>query len=158
MRCCRMNKEVCLDNPKSAVLPVAALFWGRAGVIPFAVLASALLFGTSDVSTFARQLIVPYGAIILTFMGGIHWGLAMCRCEIGTWPFTIGVCPSLVAVLALVLPYQLAVLTLGIGFIALLVVDFLIVARDYLPNWYGRMRLQLTLAVVVCLAAAGFAA
>ena len=151
-----MNKEIHRDNASRAVPPVAALFWGWAGVIPFAVLASVPLFASSDVLTSARGLVVPYGAIILTFMGGVHWGLALCRSNIGTWPFTIGVLPSLVAVLALVLPYQIAVLALGTGFTALLVVDFLIVARGYLPGWYGRLRFQLTLAVLVCLAAAGF--
>ena len=138
--------------------PHLTLAWGWAGVVPFILLSWASVQSDLGLAGFATTTLVPYGAIILTFMGGIHWGLAMDRGEHAGKLFNTGILPSLLAVAAIVLPYRSALFVLVLGFIGLLVLDRRLVRESIVPAWYGRLRLQLTAAVVTCLGVAGLAA
>ena len=87
-------------------LPPGLVALGYAGVLPFVacVLAVALLEGEGR--AFAVRALVAYGAVILSFLGAVHWGLllrqpgaaARVRLAIG------GVLPSLAGWVALLLP------------------------------------------------------
>jgi len=66
------------SNPASLMRPpvlVAALGYG--GLIPFVGLAAFVMFGPADAMAFARGLLIAYGAVILSFVGALHWGFAM---------------------------------------------------------------------------------
>ena len=139
-------------------IPEMAIFWGWAGVVPFALLTGTAISLPADVVGKALQMLVAYGAIILTFMGGVHWGIAMKDGEGRAWLYTTGILPSLVAVLAIALPSKPAIVTLAIGFAGLLVYDIQLVRHGHAPKWYARLRLQLTLAVIACLTVAGLTA
>ena len=143
------------ESVRQTTVPSQALLWGWAGVLPFAMAAGAIGFADAEVAQVAAQILVPYGAIILTFMGGAHWGIATRHAVDHAWLYTTGILPSLVAVVAISLPLQPAIATLAAGLVALLVGDLVLVGCRLLPAWYGRMRTQLTIAVLVCLAVAG---
>lgn len=85
------------------VAPAARLL-GLAGLLPFFTLAVLSLSGEG----WARTALLMYGATILAFLGAVHWGAAMraSGAEAGwDWPrFGLGVVPSLVAWVALLLP------------------------------------------------------
>ena len=147
-----------LEPVRQTTVPSQALLWGWAGVLPFAMAAGAIGFAGTDVAQVAAQILVPYGAIILTFMGGAHWGIATRQSADYAWLYTTGILPSLVAVVAISLPLLPAIAVLAVGLVALLLGDLVLVRRDLLPAWYGRLRTQLTVAVLVCLAVAGFTA
>ena len=136
--------------------PPLTLAWGWAGVVPFTLLCWASLQSDPGLSGVAATTLVPYGAIILTFMGGIHWGLAIDRVEHAGKLFNTGILPSLFAVAAIVLPYKIALFVLVLGFIGLLVFDLRLVHLNIAPAWYGRLRQQLTAVVVACLVVAGW--
>ena len=139
-------------------IPGIALAWGWAGVIPFTALAGLTALAEPHIQAFALQILVPYSAIILTFMGGVHWGIIISRIQNGMYLYTTGIMPSLAAVLAILVPLDFAIAVLGVGFLALLLCDLWLVRTAVLPKWYGKLRIQLTLAVIVCLAVAGFTA
>ena len=57
--------------------PTLAWALGLAGLIPF-VLGSALQwYGPPGWRMLAGMALLSYGAVIVSFLGGIHWGLAM---------------------------------------------------------------------------------
>ncbi|MCX6023659.1 MAG: DUF3429 domain-containing protein, partial [Chloroflexi bacterium] len=64
------------NSPTS--IPGAALLLGLAGLIPFLGGAAALWAMLPGVAPErGLQLIIAYGAIILSFLGGIRWGTAI---------------------------------------------------------------------------------
>lgn len=118
---------------------------GYAGLIPFAVLAAALWLGPQEHLSFVRLALLSYGATIASFLGAIHWGLAMR--DVGARrvaPYVWGVLPSLVAWGALLAPPVVGLLVMAM----LLVVCFGVDRRTYpgygLSHWLP-MRLVLTL-------------
>jgi hypothetical protein len=49
---------------------------GHAGLIPFVLLALLLWLLTGELQTFVSIALAGYGALIVSFLGGIHWGIA----------------------------------------------------------------------------------
>ena len=143
-------------------IPRAALILGWAGVLPFAALALGALLDLALPVAQPRQALISYGAIILSFMGGVQWGLVTApRVAIagrdGRNRFGISVLPALWAWFCLLaLPPAAALLGLAAGFAALLAYDLHTVRTGYASLWYRPLRIQLTVAVVFLLLAALF--
>ena len=139
--------------------PQAPLALTTLGIIPFAVSTGAMLVWRGDVA--AQQMaglwLVVYGAVILSFLGGIRWGAEMTRRD---KPRFGELGPSIVSPLvgwALVIAYfqtaqKPAVIA---GMIAALFVHYVYdVLTGELPLWYRRLRLWPTLGAVASLALA----
>jgi hypothetical protein len=137
---------------KPAALPRSALILGWAGVIPFAGLTAASLAGF-PLPAPAIPALTAYGAIILSFMGGAQWGLTVATAGLDRrWlGYVASVLPALAAWTALLMPDRAALGLLIGGFVMLLAYDLWTVGAGIAPRWYGRLRLQLTVAVVVLL-------
>jgi len=140
-------------------IPSPAFWLGWAGVIPFAAFAALVVAGGSggiDATTALRALI-SYGTIILSFMGGVQWGLEMTRGD-GKSPDAIGfaasVVPALVAFGASFVNPMAALVILAVGFVLLLAYDLRRIRAGIGPGWYAGLRFQLSTAVVLCLGAA----
>lgn len=58
-------------------VPSAAAWLGGLGITPFAGLSLAAPFASDDLKAQLSFALIAYGAIILSFLGGIHWGLAI---------------------------------------------------------------------------------
>ena len=124
---------------------------GYAGLIPFIIFSIGSWFQLPFISD-SIHILTAYAAIILSFMGAIHWGSAMSRCEGQNGKYFIAsVIPGLSAWLALLLPQRYAITLLMIGFIALIIYDWSVEKPQRLPGWYIPMRNRLTLVVVMCL-------
>jgi hypothetical protein len=140
-----------MDSAKLS--PRTARVLGYAGLIPF-VLAALMIHGPGPGAALAAQVFVAYGATILAFLGGIQWGLALSPdSEHPTERAVVGVLPSLVAWLALLVPTATATIVLAGGFAALLLWER---ARSPVTGtpWYAGLRARLTLAVLACHAVA----
>lgn len=139
-------------------IPVPAIILGWAGVIPFAGLSLATLLGILPLS--AGPALVAYGAAILSFMGGVQWGVAM-RAGDGfdrSWTgYAVSVVPALLGWTALLLPFRPGLGLLVAGFAALLAYDLWTVRRGLAPPWYASLRRQLTAAAVILLGVAALA-
>jgi hypothetical protein len=136
----------------SGGIPRAPLVLGLAGLIPFWALALAILFrGALHVSQEKLDLaLATYAAVIVSFLGGIRWGLAV-RAEDPGINYAVSVLPSLVAwaLLAAPEPWRLA----GLGVVALVLgpVDLGLVRAGMAPPWFGRLRLILSTGAGVAL-------
>ncbi len=130
---------------------------GFAGLIPFVVFSLASWLSLPYVED-AHSLLSTYAAVILSFMGAVHWGAAMTTAhaqvnqQLG-W----SVLPALLAWLALLLPTLYGYSVLIISFSLLCIADRQLVMRNYLPAWYAPLRTVLTTVVVVCLLVAALA-
>lgn len=137
-------------------IPSSAFWLGWAGVIPFATLAALVIAGGGggiDAPTVLRGLI-SYGAIILSFMGGVQWGLELTREGGNGLGFLNSVVPALAAFAVTFVDPVAALAILAAGFVLLLFYDLRRIRAGVGPAWYGRLRVQLSTAVVVCLTAA----
>lgn len=140
--------------------PPAALWPGLAGLLPFVGGVVGLWIGPTTFAPWLWKALIAYGAIILTFVGAIHWGIALGLPHGGdtdpsnaTIAFGYGwsVLPALLGWLAILVPAGLALVLLVAGFAAQLFIDARIAAAHRLPAWYLALRLLLTAAVITCL-------
>jgi hypothetical protein len=143
-------------------IPRPAFWLGWAGVIPFAALSVSTLTGGDAWSGVDQsrvlQALVTYGMIILSFMGGVQWGLEMSRPEgNGATGFAASVIPALIAFGASFVSVFAALIILIAGFLILLAYDRARIRAGIGPIWYGALRLQLSTAVILCLGIASVA-
>lgn len=135
-------------------IPRPALILGLAGLLP--LLGTTLGAWALDDRQFifAINLQVAYGAVILSFMGAVHWGLTMAQDDAGNWRrLGLSVLPALVGWLALMISIPLGLLLLALGFVAVFFADLRSVAAGHAPAWYKVLRKPLTVIVLACLAA-----
>ncbi len=133
--------------------PRPAMILGWSGVLPFAGLTGALAFGLGDSDQITSALRL-YGAVIVSFMGGVHWGVATLRSEARLSPYAVSVLPALWGWGMAFAPAPIGLVGLAAGFLLLLAYDLRCVRLGDLPDWYGRLRLWLTSGVCLCLIAA----
>jgi hypothetical protein len=131
-------------------VPPAAAVLGLAGVLPFAAAAIGSL-QPGPLGGFALNALIAYGAVILSFLGGIRWGLAIDRSDPSYSHLGIGVVPSLMGWLALLLGGSWGLMLLAAAFLVVLACDLRLTSQGVAPPWFPRLRLVLTNAVVLCL-------
>ena len=131
---------------------------GYAGLIPF-VIFSIGSWTTLPYVANSTHVLIAYAAIILSFMGAIHWGAAISNTAgQHSKNLVVSVMPALAAWLALLLPETFALVILFVGFILLIAYELTVAKSQALPNWYISMRIRLTFIVTLCLAGAFIAA
>lgn len=143
----------------SLQIPRAAIWLGAAGLIPFAAGSVAIWVFPPQALTWVVFALVAYGAVILSFMGAVHWGLVIsssgceARGEATRW-LVLGVIPALLAWLALLISALEALILLTAAFAGVYALDRMAIAAGLAPAWYGGLRLRLTALVLTCLLAA----
>lgn len=141
---------------------------GQAGLLPFFALAIALWMPWEPWQQSKLEFaLIAYSAVILSFLGAVHWGLALATPELGrpqAWnAYGWSVTPALLGWLALLmsmlgLPTWLVLLFLAGDFLLARVVDAsLIPLYSAAAPWYLGLRTRLTLAVCAALLAAALA-
>jgi len=142
-------------------IPRAPLALGVAGLTPFWILTLSLVTGIGfgyEPSAIASAL-VAYGAVILSFTGGIRWGIAVTAEEQGPAKreYAISVIPSLLGWMVLLLPADWQLGTLATLVILVGLFDYGMVCREVAPEWFGRLRLILAGGAGVALIIAAIA-
>lgn len=141
-------------------MPKAAALLGAGGLIPFIGLTAAAHLLEGEQARTALHALVTYGAVILSFLGGIIWGLGIAGFGEGVerpreaLRLTVSVLPSLFGWIALLFPTQTGLWLLAACFLMVLSVDLLMCKRGLAPRWYPALRWRLTGIVVLCLLAA----
>lgn len=139
--------------PKLPAL-VAALGYG--GLIPFAAFALGHITQTFSGSVDWLHWLVAYGAVILSFVGALHWGFAMLSAQMhGTrrrQAYVWSVIPALLGFVALVLSSPLSCSLLILGFALAYWQDADLANRIDVPHWYPRLRAHLSIVACLCLA------
>ncbi len=144
-------------NTLTHSMPQPARWLGFGGLVPFCSLAAASLLDPSHASRWAFALLA-YGAVILSFVGALHWGFATVwqsesagrRARMMYW----SVVPALGAWVALLLPPQAGAGVLSVLFVVHYLFDVALARRGQLPSWYLRLRTPLTIGAVASLATA----
>jgi hypothetical protein len=154
-------------------IPKSVTWLGYGGLLPFIALALGCFAG-AEYGALSRLALITYGAVILSFVGALHWAFAMTVANINsakrTECFVWSVVPALLAwpaALMMVVSAResamsayygvnVAATLLIAGFVANYVQDIRLTRATTLPAWYLPLRLRLTLVACFCLAVAGF--
>jgi hypothetical protein len=140
--------------------PSTVVVWlGYGGLLPFVLLTLGVLLDPAH-GTLWRDSQLAYGAVILSFVGALHWAFAMTLPELDAGQravrFVWSVIPALLAWTALLLPPLLAATLLIAGFVVHYLQDRRLDSISNLANWYLPMRLRLSSVACICLAASGY--
>lgn len=120
------------------------------GTFPVMGLALAMIF-MREAPAWMIQVLTSYAAIILGFLGGIHWGMGLMHKHIER--LYIAVLPALYAWVALQLPWPWSGWALALGFLLMLGLDW---RSQLLPAWYRQLRLAASVVVILNLCAAAW--
>ncbi|MCC7274114.1 MAG: DUF3429 domain-containing protein [Alphaproteobacteria bacterium] len=138
-------------------VPPPALVLGVAGLVPFVAGAIGAWTLEPEHAGLAIPLQFFYAAVVLSFLGAVHWGPALAG--VGGPPgwgrLTLGVVPCLAgwALTALdIEPLQMG-LALTLAFPAVLAGDLAAARRGMAPAWYMALRTPLTIVATLSLAA-----
>jgi ribose/xylose/arabinose/galactoside ABC-type transport system permease subunit len=125
---------------KGPLIPRIVLTYGVLGLIPF--LAPPLIGSVlPGYRTAAASVLALYGALILSFLGGARWGLAVGRPGPDAVIVSLAMLPSLVGLALLLMPDAVRLP----GLAAALALHWLWdISSSGLPAWYPRLRSILT--------------
>lgn len=127
---------------------------GLAGLIPFVGLACVQVFSPPGWRMLAASALLSYGVVIVSFLGGIHWGLALrqSRASAGSWLWAITA--SLLGWFAALLEGLWGQALLALTLLLCLWVDHKVYRRLGLQAWLPLRRLLTVVATLSVLAAA----
>ncbi len=126
-----------------------------AGALPFVLALPALFFEVppdDTARTFLLDAVMLYGAVIASFVSGLHWGIYLDparaeRAELNLF-VSSNIC-ALAAWSALLLPMPHApFLLLAVVFAALLAIDRSLFRKDIIERWFFTLRLRISAIVV----------
>ena len=131
---------------------------GYLGLVPFLLALIAALVGDSAAAEFGLSLALAWGAVILTFIAAVHWGLALAgRWRWSTQVIVISTAPSVLGAAALLVGGERGIALLVAGFGSFWLFEHRRLAAD-LPADYLALRRVLSVCVCVLLALTAFAA
>ena len=140
--------------------PPLAILLGLGGLIPFAACGIGALTLAGGEASHALHALIAYGATILAFLGGVHWGFALSdgsnqTSQLLRGRLVLGVVPSLIGWTALLATFvglpNVGLFTLLTGFIATIVVETRASREGLMPAGYIGLRWMLTAGAVLCL-------
>ena len=133
---------------------------GNLGLTPF-VLGAALVWLIDfkvhpEVHAFATMALSAYAAVILSFLGGVHWGFGFRHSAPPASLFVWGVVPSLLAWVAVVMPAYAGLVVHGVMLLVCYAVDRRVYPIQGAAQWLTlRFRLSSVAALSCFLGAAG---
>ncbi len=150
-----MIAQIEVKDPQATPLPARVL--GIAGLMPFVTGALAVSFAP-EVKPEAAAALLAYGAVILSFLGGIRWGFAALEGEEAVWSsYSMSVLAPLVARLGAAAGGPVGLLILAISLCLWYFAERAMPPSIALPGWYMRLRGTLTAIAVLSLVAAAIA-
>ena len=146
--------------PAPVPVPAVPLWLGAGGLVPFVVLSGGLWVAPPEYQPVLHDWLRTYAAVILSFIGAIHWGVAMLHRDMSEADRAVvlgwSVVPALVGWFGLLMPMRTGLALTAAMFVVHFTMDRQLAARFDLPGWYLRLRGGLTVVVVsaIVLAAA----
>ncbi|MDI1491863.1 MAG: hypothetical protein OHK93_003074 [Ramalina farinacea] len=150
-------------------VPREALNLGMAGVLPYLATSLSTVYLAWDINHASitgqgfllsgqtaevlLQIIEPiqigYGAVIISFLGAIHWGLEWAKYggTVGYTRYAYGVVAPAIAWPTMLLPIEYALISQFCAFTFLYFADARAVVRGWAPAWYSTYRFVLTFVV-----------
>lgn len=134
-----------------------ARWLGNLGLLPFASGALLVWVGLApELHAFVTAAMSAYAALIVSFLGGVHWGFGFRQTAPPATLFVWGVVPSLVAWVAVLMPPHAGLVLHGVMLVVCYLVDRRIYPAQGAAHWLTlRFRLSSVAALSCFLAAAG---
>ncbi|MBN2872137.1 MAG: DUF3429 domain-containing protein [Halothiobacillaceae bacterium] len=133
---------------KEQMLAFHARLAGYAGLVPL-VAPLGVIVWQPEWATVALGVQQAYAALLLSFLGGIYWGVGLDRQQhVAIW---LSVLPTLWAWAALSMPPTAATGLLAIGFALMFLIDRVARSRGWIRQWFFRLRLTLGTVAIVSL-------
>lgn len=133
-----------------------ALQLGYAGLVPFVLGAALVWLVWPEAHPYTTLALSAYAAVIVSFLGGIHWGIAFRESEPPPSLFVWGVLPSLLAWVAVMMPASAGLVIHGLMLLVCYAVDRRVYPQHGLAAWLTvRFRLSTVAALSCFLGAAG---
>lgn len=127
---------------------------GIGGLVPFLATTLGVWLAPAAWQAALLMAFLAYGAVILSFLGGIHWGLVMVAprpAEVATrGRWLASMAPSLLAWPALLVGGLAGTGLLALGFVLVMGLEQRHRQCLELPAWYLSLRWLLTLVVLAC--------
>lgn len=131
-----------------------AKFLTYAGTLPFilcmiasnTIFQNGLSFGTITLNL--DTILIAYGAVIASFIAGIHWGVYLFKSDEA--PLNLFIHSNIVALLAwtsFMLPHGFACIVLIFCFAYLLKIDYGLSAKNIIEPWFYRIRIHASVIV-----------
>ena len=149
------------------IIPKPALIVGLLGIIPFIFSSTMQIFEVPENywlnlifdDNKHDNILIIYGAIILSFMSGSFWALTLkSDSALSKKVYMLSVSPSLVMffflsahVLFLINNTNYSFVVLILCFIGILICDFYFLKIQLVPKWWLKLRLLLTPIVIILL-------
>lgn len=142
--------------PSELPLPPSARRLAYAGLLPF-VLGALLVWLVNDTAhPYVTLALSAYAAVVVSFLGGIHWGVGFTKADPPASLFLWGVLPSLLAWVAVMMPPNAGLALNGALLVLCYVVDRKVYPAQGLSRWLTlRFRLSAVAALSCFLGAAG---
>ncbi|ORY35475.1 hypothetical protein BCR39DRAFT_509939 [Naematelia encephala] len=151
-------------------VPRPAMIFGLAGLLPYLGTAAATVFMAREASIAAQgertlsgldlagsldllhnieHVQITYGAIILSFLGAIHWGFEFAGLggEVGYRRMAMGVVPVLFAWPTTFLTHGVSLAVQWLGFTGMWLIDQRASTNGWTPPWYATYRFYLSIVV-----------
>ncbi|PRB82245.1 DUF3429 domain-containing protein [Pseudomonas sp. MYb185] len=131
--------------------PGLAVGLAFAGLVPFVTGALGLWVTPEAWREWVMEELLAFAAVILAFMGAIHWGLAMRADEASDRaPMQLGlsVIPPLLGWFALSLPINFAIPVFFFAYATLYFADIWAVKHGLAPAWYTSLRRPISLVII----------
>jgi len=136
-------------------IPKAPFWLGAGGLIPFVVIVSAMWALPAAYAPPLLFWLTAYAAVMLSFAGGVHWGLSMLHPDMAEQDQSVfmawSVVPALVGWISLLMPPKTGLILLIASFVIQYAADRQLAQRFRLVAWYLRLRAGLTAVAVLCL-------
>ena len=138
-------------------IPIYPLILGLLGLVPF--LYFSFIDQFLEIFTIENRatFIISYSAIILSFLGGIHWGVALFQnnnhenIRKNNIRFIISVIPSILGWISLFLLDIYGITLIIISFLLLFIYDFYSLRQFNFIHWFFYLRFMLSLIVTFAL-------
>ncbi|KAI1636652.1 hypothetical protein F4809DRAFT_608407 [Biscogniauxia mediterranea] len=179
----KADLEAVKDTFALSSVPKEPYYLGLAGTLPYLATSVSTVYLSWNLNTewpstsnfvnhilmshdTARQLLdtieplqLGYGAVIISFLGAIHWGLEYAEkapsLDRTRFRYGMGVLAPVVAWPTLLMPVEFALTAQFAAFVALYFADSRATVRGWTPSWYSTYRFVLTavvgLAIVISL-------
>ena len=147
-----MSDHVMNEKP-----PFMITLLGYGGALPFLGLAACTYFKVALPGISPVEGLLTYGAVILSFIGALHWGVVMAQHEqvvprLASLLYGWSVMPALIAWAALLMPDRVGATVIALCFVACWRIDMQVIKSGLWPAWMARLRLHLTSCAVASLA------
>jgi len=143
-----------MNNASSPIPSQYASILGYLGLLPF-IIPNILLVYDEGHAALWLNILITYAAVILSFVGALHWAFAMTLPELSLqqrrWGFAWSIIPAMVAWVSLVVAGFDGLLIMAAFFVANFMQDVFVSKNASLPNWYVRLRFHLSLVATSCL-------